>query len=66
MSVRGKGKALGTVRDAQRRFERDSDAAQQARRDAFSKAQAEGLSLRDIGAAVGLHHSRVAEIIRGE
>jgi transposase-like protein len=51
---------------AQRQYERESTATQKARQKAFATAQKEGLSLREIGKAVGLHHSRVAEIIRGE
>jgi DNA-directed RNA polymerase specialized sigma24 family protein len=51
---------------AQKQFERDSAAAQQARRRAFAQAQKEGLSLREIGEKVGLHHTRVGQIIRGE
>jgi DNA-directed RNA polymerase specialized sigma24 family protein len=54
------------VKAAQRQFERDSKAARQARRKAFAKAQKEGLSLREIGELVGLDHSRVGQIIRGD
>jgi DNA-directed RNA polymerase specialized sigma24 family protein len=54
------------VKTAQRQFERDSKAARQARRKAFAKAQKDGLSLREIGELVGLDHSRVGQIIRGE
>jgi uncharacterized membrane protein len=53
------------VRAAQDRYEEESEAARQARRDAFAKAQERGLSLRDIGETVGLHHSRVGQIIEG-
>ncbi len=45
------------VKAAQRQFERDSKAAREARRKAFSQAQKEGLSLRDIGELVGLDHT---------
>jgi DNA-directed RNA polymerase specialized sigma24 family protein len=54
------------VRAAQERYEAEAEAARQSRRDAFAKAQEEGLSLRDIGEAVGLHHSRVGQIIEGK
>jgi DNA-directed RNA polymerase specialized sigma24 family protein len=58
--------ASKAVKAAQRQFERDSSAARKARRKAFAQAQKEGLSLRDIGELVGLDHSRVGQIIRGE
>jgi len=54
------------VKAAQRQFERDSEAAREARRKAFAQAQKEGLSLRDIGELVGLDRSRVGQIIRGD
>jgi DNA-directed RNA polymerase specialized sigma24 family protein len=54
------------VREAQRQFERESKSAQRARQKTFAKAQKEGLSLREIGEEVGLHRSRVAQIIKGE
>jgi DNA-directed RNA polymerase specialized sigma24 family protein len=58
--------AAKTVKAAQKQFERDSKAAREARRKAFAQAQKEGLSLRDIGELVGLDHTRVRQIIRGE
>jgi len=61
-----KTKSLKAVRAAQKQFERDSSAAQEARRKAFTQAQKEGLSLREIGEAVGLHHTRISQIIREE
>jgi hypothetical protein len=59
-------KARRAVRAAQARFERDQDTAQKARRKAFAEAQKAGLTLREIGEEVGLHHTRVSQIIRGE
>jgi hypothetical protein len=59
-------KARRSVRAAQAKFERDERAAQKARRKAFSDAQKAGLTLRDIGEEVGLHHTRISQIIRGE
>jgi len=58
--------AAKAVKAAQRQFERDSRAAREARRKAFAKAQKDGLSLREIGELVGLDHSRVGQIIRGD
>jgi DNA-directed RNA polymerase specialized sigma24 family protein len=58
--------ARKAVRAAQKQFERESTAAQKDRRKAFAQAQKEGLSLREIGEEVGLHRSRVAQIIKGE
>jgi DNA-directed RNA polymerase specialized sigma24 family protein len=58
--------ARRAVRDAQAKFERDQGAVQDARRKAFAEAQAAGLSLRDIAEEIGLHHTRVRQIIRGE
>lgn len=54
------------VRTAQKRFEREREDSQQARRKAFAKAQKSGLSLREIAEEAGLHHSSVAEIIEGK
>jgi hypothetical protein len=59
-------KARRAVRTAQAKFKRAQDATRKERREAFADAQRAGLSLRDIGEEVDLHHTRVAEIIRGE
>lgn len=59
-------KARRAVRDAQAKFEREQTATQEARRKAFADAQKAGLTLRDIGEEVGLHHTRVLQIIRGK
>lgn len=66
MSSDPRAKARQAVRAAQDRFEHQTDAAQQARREAFARAQRAGLSLREISEEVGLHRSRVAQIIKGE
>lgn len=58
--------ASKAVKAAQKQFERDSKAAREARRKAFAQAQKDGLTLREIGELVGLDHSRVGQIIRGE
>ncbi len=58
--------ARKAVRAAQKQYERESSAADKARRKAFAQAQKEGLSLREIGEEVGLHRSRVAQIIKGK
>lgn len=61
-----KEKVIADAQRAQLAYERDIDAAREARRKSFERAQKAGLSLRDIGEAVGLHRSRVGEILRGE
>ncbi len=66
MTTDAEKKARAAVREAQARYERDADAVREARRRAFAEAQASGLSLRQIGEEVGLHHSRVADIINGQ
>lgn len=58
--------ALKAVQAAQKQFEREADVAQRTRRKAFAQAQKDGLSLREIGEVVGLHRSRIAQIIKGE
>jgi hypothetical protein len=59
-------KARRAVQAAQAKFEREQGKAQEARRKAFADAQKAGLSLRDIGEEVGLHRSRIAQIIAGK
>jgi DNA-directed RNA polymerase specialized sigma24 family protein len=51
---------------AQERYEADTEAAREGRRKAFAKAQEEGLSHSEIAAEVGLHKSRVGQIIEGK
>ena len=67
MAVDPKRKAAAkAVKAAQQQFDRDSKAARDTRRKAFTQAQKDGLSLRDIGELVGLDHTWVRKIIRGE
>ena len=54
------------VRAAQDRYEADTKATREARRRAFAKAQEEGLSLRETSEEVGLHLSRIGQIIEGK
>lgn len=61
--------ARADLRRAQVVFERaqaQREEASAARRKSFEKAQASGLSLRDIAEETGLHFSRVAEVLRGQ
>ncbi len=55
-----------SVRAAQERYDAEAEAARQTRRDAFARAQKEGLSLGEIAAEVGLHKSRIGQIIEGK
>ena len=55
-----------SVRAAQKRYEADIEAAREGRREAFAKAQEEGLSLSEIAAEVGLHRSRIGQILEGK
>jgi DNA-directed RNA polymerase specialized sigma24 family protein len=66
MAADPKQKARKAVREAQVRFERDAEAVREARRRAFADAQAAGLSLRQIAEEVGLHYSRISEILKGK
>lgn len=59
-----KQKALADVKRAQRDYEQNVDAAREARRRSFERARKAGLSLRDIGDAIGLHRGRVWEILK--
>ncbi|MBS1882339.1 MAG: hypothetical protein JSS97_05220 [Actinobacteria bacterium] len=52
--------ARRSVLAAQERYDANTEATRKARREAFAKAQEEGLSLREI---VGLDHSRIGQII---
>jgi hypothetical protein len=66
-------KARRDVRRAQADFERDQKQIRDARaksrarrQESFARAQKAGLSLRDIGDEIGLHPTRVREILRGQ
>jgi hypothetical protein len=73
MAKDAKKAARAEVRRAQAEFERGQKELRETRaksrarrRESFSKAQMAGLSLRDIGKEIGLHPTRVREILRGE
>jgi vacuolar-type H+-ATPase subunit H len=64
-------KARREVRRAQSDFEREQKQLQESRtksrekrRERFARAQRAGLSLRDIGKEIGVHWTRVGEILR--
>ena len=59
-------KARKDLRHAQANFERKTREAQAERLDSFKSAQKAGLSLREISEEVGLHWTRIGEILRGE
>lgn len=57
------------ARRAQAKFDRKTeqlDAAVKERREAFQRAADAGLSMAEIGEVVGLHRSRVNQIIKGK
>jgi len=69
MSEKAKEQARADVRKSQSAFERvqqQREKASETRRKSFAKAQAAGLTVRDIAEETGLHFSRVAQILRGE
>ncbi len=66
MSGPDEQKARRAVRAAQETYERERDQTRAKRQRAFADAQKAGLSLRQIAEEVGLHHSRVADVIRGK
>ncbi len=62
-----KQKARAELRAAQTAFERaetQRGKAGSARRKSFERAQKAGMTLREIGEVVALHHTRVGEILR--
>ena len=73
MAKAAEQKARREVRRAQSDFEREQERLQEARaksrakrRESFARAQKVGLSLRDIGEEIGMHWTRVGEILREE
>lgn len=63
-----KQSALRDARKAQARFEEGQqqlDGWGQARRESFKRAKEAGATLREIGEAVGLHWTRIREIVSG-
>ncbi|MBS1863289.1 MAG: hypothetical protein JSS68_16450 [Actinobacteria bacterium] len=64
-----KSKALDAARRAQADFEKTQEQLERhvhTRRESFERAKAAGATLREIGEVVGLHHTRVGQIVRGE
>jgi flagellar biosynthesis/type III secretory pathway protein FliH len=67
MADAARRKALQVAQRAQAQYEAkrsELEGAQETRRRGFAEAQAAGLSLREIGAATGLHWTSVRHIIR--
>jgi hypothetical protein len=63
-----KKKALADAQKAQAAFEKtqkELDDRAKARRESFERAKSAGATHREIGEAVGLHHTRVGQVIRG-
>lgn len=61
-----KQKAREDLRRIQASFEKKVGEAHAERLASFERAQKAGLSLREISEEVGLHWTRIGEIIRGE
>lgn len=64
-----KKQARAEARRAQAKFERRTaqlDDAAKGRRESFQRAADAGLSMAEIGEAVGLHRSRVNNILKGK
>ncbi len=59
-------KARQDLRRTQANYERKIAEAQAERLASFKRAQKAGLSLRDIAGEVGLHWTRVGQVLRGK
>jgi hypothetical protein len=66
MADAARQKARKNLRRAQANFERKTEEAHAERLESFRRAQKAGLSLREISQEVGLHWTRIGEILRGE
>ena len=66
MTDAAKEKARRDLRRAHASFERKIGEAHTERLASFRRAQDSGLSLREISKEVGLHWTRVGELLRGE
>jgi hypothetical protein len=67
MANDAKRKARAELLKAQAKYERseiEREKAADARRESFQRARKAGMTLREIGEVVGMHHTRVGEIIR--
>jgi hypothetical protein len=63
-----KQRALKEAQRSQAKYEKAQerlDQEGQTRRESFKRAKDAGATLREIGAAVGLHWSRIREIVSG-
>jgi hypothetical protein len=68
MAKDSRQRALQDARRAQTTFEKTQeqlDQHGQARRESFKRAKEAGATLREIGEAVGLHWTRIREIVSG-
>lgn len=69
MAGDAKQKVRADLRAAQTAFERAESQREEAasvRRKSFERAQKAGMTLREIGGVVGLHHTRVGQILRSD
>jgi DNA-directed RNA polymerase specialized sigma24 family protein len=69
MADKARQKALANAQRAQGKVERAQgqlDNVREERRESFKQARKAGLSLGEIGKAVGLHRSRVDQILNGK